>query len=160
MLRAQLDVGDQVVPVRVAQIFPMADAQRHTVTIKFDLPQGVSAPGMYAKVLVPDFDAPAVLPSHSYQCYPFQWQPARGVCPAPDGKPELRLVRVGEKLSGGYTSVVSGHRKGSGSCAIPMRITSGWATPSQGTTLIDGYRRVYPGSFAMAWPGVLARFDF
>jgi multidrug efflux pump subunit AcrA (membrane-fusion protein) len=59
MLRAELDVGDQEVPVRVAQIFPMADAQRHTVTIKFDLPQGVSAPGMYAKVLVPDFNAPA-----------------------------------------------------------------------------------------------------
>ncbi|MES9930900.1 MAG: efflux RND transporter periplasmic adaptor subunit, partial [Candidatus Thiodiazotropha sp. 6PDIVS] len=59
MLRAELDVGDREVPVRVAQIFPMADAQRHTVTIKFDLPQGASAPGMYAKVLVPDFNAPA-----------------------------------------------------------------------------------------------------
>ncbi len=39
MLDAQLDVGSQIVPVRVAQIFPMADAQRHTVKVKFDLPQ-------------------------------------------------------------------------------------------------------------------------
>ena len=36
----------------------MADAQRHTVKMKFDLPQGVSAPGMYVKVLVPDLTSP------------------------------------------------------------------------------------------------------
>jgi len=38
---------------------PMADAQRHTVKVKLDLPQGMAAPGMYAKVLVPDLTAPA-----------------------------------------------------------------------------------------------------
>jgi len=37
MLQAELDVGGQMVPVRVAQIFPMADAQRHTVKVKLDL---------------------------------------------------------------------------------------------------------------------------
>ncbi len=59
ILQAHLDVGDARVPVKVAQIYPMADAQRHTVTVKFDLPQGSSAaPGMYARVKVPDFNAP------------------------------------------------------------------------------------------------------
>ena len=58
MLQAQLDIDNRVVPVRVAQIFPMADIQRHTVKVKFDLPQDVSSPGMYAKVLVPDLAAP------------------------------------------------------------------------------------------------------
>jgi len=130
MLQAQLDVGNQVVPVRVAQIFPMADAQRHTVKVKFDLPQGVSAPGMYSKVLVPDFTAPArnypVIPSSSIRY--------NGSLPgvyvvAPDGKPELRLIRVGENLDGGFTSVLSGLSEGERILRNPgAGIASGWAS--------------------------------
>lgn len=133
MLRAELDVGDQEVPVRVAQIFPMADAQRHTVTIKFDLPQGVSAPGMYAKVLVPDFNAPArsspIIPSSAIQY--------RGSLPgvfvlSDDGQPLLRLVRVGEQLPGGYTTVLSGLQAGERVLRNPpISISAGWATPSR-----------------------------
>jgi multidrug efflux pump subunit AcrA (membrane-fusion protein) len=133
MLRAELDVGDQEVPVRVAQIFPMADAQRHTVTIKFDLPQGVSAPGMYAKVLVPDFNAPArsnpIIPSSAIRY--------NGSLPGvyvlgEDGKPSLRLIRVGEQLPGGYTTVLSGLQSGERVVRNPgMGISSGWASPSR-----------------------------
>ena len=93
MLRAELDVpararrnadpdddpGD--VPVRIAQVYPMADPERHTVKVKFDLPKGVSEPGMYAKVLVPDFNAPArvnpVVPKDSDS---LQRQSAGGLC--------------------------------------------------------------------------------
>lgn len=133
MLRAELDVGDQEVPVRVAQIFPMADAQRHTVTIKFDLPQGVSAPGMYAKVLVPDFNAPTrsspVIPSSAIRY--------NGSLPgvyilAEDGQPLLRLIRVGEQLPGGYTTVLSGLQAGERVVRNPgMGISAGWASPSR-----------------------------
>lgn len=132
MLRAVLDVGDREVPVRVAQIFPMADAQRHTVTIKFDLPQGESAPGMYAKVLVPDFNAPVrpnpVIPTSSIRY--------NGSLPGvyvadEDGKPMLRLIRVGEKLSGGYSTVLSGLQAGERVLRNPPPgISAGWATPS------------------------------
>ncbi len=130
MLQAQLDVGNQVVPVRVAQIFPMADAQRHTVKVKFDLPQGVSAPGMYAKVQVPDFTAPArnypVIPSSSIRY--------NGSLPGvyvlnAEGKPELRLIRVGEALEGGYTSVLSGLSQGERVLRNPsVGIASGWSS--------------------------------
>lgn len=133
MLRAELDVGDQEVPVRVAQIFPMADAQRHTVTIKFDLPQGVSAPGMYAKVLVPDFNAPArsnpIIPSSAIRY--------NGSLPgvyvlSEDNKPLLRLIRVGEQLPGGYTTVLSGLQAGEQVVRNPgMGISSGWASPAR-----------------------------
>ncbi len=133
MLRAELDVGDQEVPVRVAQIFPMADAQRHTVTIKFDLPQGVSAPGMYAKVLVPDFNAPArsnpIIPSSAIRY--------NGSLPgvyvmSEDSKPLLRLIRVGEQLPGGYTTVLSGLQAGERVVRNPgMGISAGWASPSR-----------------------------
>jgi multidrug efflux pump subunit AcrA (membrane-fusion protein) len=134
MLRAELDVGDREVPVRVAQIFPMADAQRHTVTIKFDLPQGVSAPGMYAKVLVPDFNAPArsnpVIPNSAIRY--------NGSLPGvyvvgEDGKPMLRLIRVGEKLPGGeFSTVLSGLQAGERVLRNPpLGISAGW-TSSQG----------------------------
>lgn len=113
MLQAELDVGDQVVPARVAQIFPMADSQRHTVKVKFDLPQGVSAPGMYAKVRVPDLTAPArtspVIPDTAVRY--------NGSLPGvyvlgQDGKYQLRLVRLGEKMTEGYISVLSGLQPG------------------------------------------------
>jgi RND family efflux transporter MFP subunit len=109
MLQAQLDLNNRIVPVRVAQIFPMADVQRHTIKVKFDLPQDVSAPGMYAKVLVPDMTAPAktnpVIPTSAIRY--------NGSLPgvyvrASDGSNQLRLIRVGEQLPGGYTTVLSG----------------------------------------------------
>jgi hypothetical protein len=112
----------------------MADAQRHTVKVKFDLPQGVSAPGMYAKVLVPDFAAPA----RNYPVIPTSAIRYNGSLPGvyvigPDGSPELRLIRVGENLSGGFTSVLSGLSEGERIIRDPNGgVTSGWASPPQG----------------------------
>ncbi|MCU7923910.1 MAG: efflux RND transporter periplasmic adaptor subunit [Candidatus Thiodiazotropha sp. (ex Dulcina madagascariensis)] len=133
MVWSELDVGDEKVPARVAQIFPMADAQRHTVTIKFDLPQGVSAPGMYAKVLVPDFNAPArsnpVIPNSAIRY--------NGSLPGVyivggDGKPMLRLIRVGEQLPGGMTTVLSGLQAGERVLRNPpLGISAGWTTPQR-----------------------------
>lgn len=132
MLQAQLDVDNRIVPVRVAQIFPMADAQRHTVKVKFDLPQGVSAPGMYSKVLVPDFTAPArtnpVIPSSSIRY--------NGSLPGvyvrgEDNANHLRLIRVGEQLPGGYTTVLSGLQPGEDVLRDPpVGISQGWTAPS------------------------------
>jgi multidrug efflux pump subunit AcrA (membrane-fusion protein) len=132
MLNAELDVGNrEPVPVRVAQIFPMADAQRHTVTIKFDLPQGVSAPGMYAKVLVPDFNAPArsnpVIPNEAIR---YNGSLPGVYVKGDEGKPTLRLIRVGEKLPGGYTTVLSGLQAGERILRNPpLDISTGWTTP-------------------------------
>jgi multidrug efflux pump subunit AcrA (membrane-fusion protein) len=113
MLQGQLDMDNRVVPVRVAQIFPMADMQRHTVKVKFDLPQGVSAPGMYAKVLIPDMMAPTrnnpIVPTSAIRyngSLPGVY--VRGA----DGSNQLRLVRLGEQLPGGFTSILSGLQPG------------------------------------------------
>ena len=130
MLRAQLDVGDQVVPVRLAQIYPMADAQRHTVKMKFDLPQGVSAPGMYVKVLVPDLTSPG----HEAPIIPTSAIRYNGSLPAvyvvgEDGRNELRLIRVGEEsMSPGFTTVLSGLRAGERVIANPgPGLSAGWS---------------------------------
>ncbi len=132
MLQAQLDVDNRIVPVRVAQIFPMADAQRHTVKVKFDLPQGVSAPGMYSKVLVPDFTAPArtnpVIPTSAIRYN----GSLPGVYVRGDGGNQLRLIRVGEQLPGGYTTVLSGLQPGEEVLRDPpVGISQGWTAPAE-----------------------------
>jgi len=133
MLWAELDVGSKKVPVRVAQIFPMADAQRHTVTIKFDLPQGESAPGMYAKVLVPDFNAPArsnpVIPTSAIR---YNGSLPGVYVEGEEGKPMLRLIRVGEQLPGGYSTVLSGLQAGERVLRNPpLGISAGWTAPQR-----------------------------
>jgi RND family efflux transporter MFP subunit len=123
--------ADGHVPVRVAQIFPMADPQRHTVKIKLDLPQGVSEPGMYAKVLIPDFGAPArvspVIPRSAIRY--------NGSLPGvyvldDDGRPQLRLIRLGEPVpdQDNAITVLSGLRAGERIVVNPgPGVTGGWS---------------------------------
>jgi len=141
MVTAELDVGLETggrreqrrrVPARVAQIFPMADPQRHTVKVKFDLPQGVSEPGMYAKVLVPDVDAASrdtpVIPKSAVRY--------NGSLPGvyvinERGVPELRLIRLGEEVSQEHVTVLSGLRSGERVLQDPgPRVTAGWSRGS------------------------------
>lgn len=107
---ATFDDHPEPVAIRVAQIFPMADVQRHTVKVKFDIPQGVSKPGMYAKVLIPDPTGPVtgqlpVIPSTAIRY--------RGSLPVvyvqnDKGEPELRMIREGKRMDNGMTMVLSG----------------------------------------------------
>jgi len=124
----KLDVGNQLIDAEVAVVFPVADAQRHTVTVKLDLPEDSGArPGMYVEVHVPDASVPqTALP----------WVPKnavlwRGSLPAvfvetPDNRKELRMIRVGGSDDQGYT-VLSGLNEGERIYARPMPgAVSGW----------------------------------
>lgn len=121
ILPARLDVGDAQVSARVAQIFPTADAQRHTVTVKFDLPVGVpGGPGMYAEVRVPD----VTVPVNSVPTIPDSAVIWRGSLPAvfvagEGGKPSLRLIRLGDYVGPQKISVLSGLRIGERIYAVP-----------------------------------------
>lgn len=126
---AVLDVGNTQISARVAQIYPMADSRRHTVTVKFDLPEGVpGGPGMYAEVMVPDVNAPVnvlpVIPNSAVV-----W---RGSLPAvfvhnAKNKSELRLLRLGEAVDNMSVSVLSGLRAGENIYAQPSPgMASGW----------------------------------
>jgi len=113
MLPAVLDVRGPQVMARVAQIFPMADASGHTVTVKFDLPEGTpGGPGMYAEVRVPD-TASAYRSAPVVQAEALVW---RGSFPSVfvlDGDTvSLRLVRLGVKLDDGRMSVLAGLKGG------------------------------------------------
>lgn len=135
MIHAELDVNHRRVPVRVAQIFPMADPQRHTVKVKLDLPHGVSEPGMYAKVLVPDYKAQAranpIVPESAIRY--------NGSLPGvyvldEQGNFELRLIRIGEPAPGGLITVLSGLRSGERILADPSPgVAAGWSTQQQQT---------------------------
>lgn len=137
LVPARLDVGNTRVEARVAQIFPSADEVRHTVTVKFDLPEGVpGGPGMYAEVMLPDSSAPTtvvpVIPDSAVL-----W---RGALPAvyvldENNQPQLRLIRLGEYVAGQQVSVLSGLMVGERIFAQPPSTASGWSkqNPNQQT---------------------------
>ena len=109
IVQARLDIGGAPIEARVAQIFPVADHQSHTVKVKFDLPYGTpGGPGMYVEVTVPDISVPvqgqAAVPTAA-----LVW---RGSLPSvfvlENGVPSLRLVRVGYPVGADRITVVSG----------------------------------------------------
>jgi multidrug efflux pump subunit AcrA (membrane-fusion protein) len=121
LIPVRIDVGNVRVDARVAQIFPSADAVRHTVTVKFDLPINVpGGPGMYAEVMVPDVSVPVgevpVIPDSAVL-----W---RGSLPAvyvatEDDRRELRLIRLGDYISANQVAVLSGLQVGERIYAVP-----------------------------------------
>ncbi|MFQ5644196.1 MAG: efflux RND transporter periplasmic adaptor subunit [Thiogranum sp.] len=126
LIPVKIDVGNVRVDARVAQIFPSADAVRHTVKVKFDLPLDVpGGPGMYAEVMIPDNSEPSgnvpVIPDSAVL-----W---RGSLPAvyvatEDGRTELRLIRLGEYVSADQVAVLSGLKVGERIYAEPPSNTS------------------------------------
>jgi RND family efflux transporter MFP subunit len=128
---AKLDVLNERVIVTVAQIFPIADPQRHTVKVKFDMSIDKDSedgryvgPGQYAQVEVPDVKAGKqellLIPKAAV----IQRGSLPGVCVLrDDNKYELRLVRLGSAINpalisdldssiGDYVSVLSGLKEG------------------------------------------------
>lgn len=120
--------------VRVAEIYPVADASRHTVTVKFDMPMEVAAaPGMYAEIYLPESkkgDA-QVLTIPTTALMKGSSLPSVLVV-KPDNTSELRLVRLGSDQGNGRVEVVSG--LGAGDRIIdgpPAGVTAGWMPPAK-----------------------------
>lgn len=130
MVPAKLDIRNVRVQARVAQIFPMADPERHTVTVKLDLPKGSgAAPGMYAEVRIPDVGAPV----RELPVIPISAIRYRGSLPGvyvlnENNKPELRLIRVGDRLDRDTIAVLSGLSAGERILVNPdPNAVSGWS---------------------------------
>lgn len=111
---ARLDVGNTLINARVAQISPVADSQQHTVTVKFDLPEGVpGGPGMYAEVMIPDVNSP----SRALPVVPMAAIQKKGSLPSvmvldDENKPKMRLVRIGEVVDENSVTILSGLKPG------------------------------------------------
>ena len=130
MVPVRLDGSNEDILARVSRIYPVADANRHTVKIKLDLPTDVVAgPGMYARVKIPtyhpdDTTGSLVLPETAII--------QRGSLPSvfilnADGVAEMRVVRTGPKTGKGKIVISSGL---SGKERVidspPPGIVSGW----------------------------------
>ncbi|EIJ41360.1 RND family efflux transporter, MFP subunit [Beggiatoa alba B18LD] len=127
---ARLDVANQLLEVRVAQIFPTADPQRHTVTVKFDLPIGTrTGPGQYAQVEIQDLTIPAqtlaIIPKSA-----LVWRGSLpGVYVLEQDRRALRLVRIGREMDAQNVSILSGLKAGDNIELNPTPgTTSGWIT--------------------------------
>jgi len=132
---ARLDVGDKHIRAKVAQIFPMADVQRHTVTVKFDLPEGIpGGPGMYAEVVVPNVSVAArnviIVPTTAIR--------QRGSLNVvyrlnEKNKVEIRYVRLGEAINENMVAVLSGLQDNDRILSNPPgNIQSGWSFDQTG----------------------------
>ncbi len=125
---AILDFNNQYVDVRVAQIYPMGNAQRHTITVKFDLPVGTTAwPGTYAEVMLPDTSAM----TDTLIEIPKSAVVKRGSLPIvyviKNNRRELRLVRLGASYAEGTVTVLAGLSPGDQVLVNPPPgVTSGW----------------------------------
>jgi multidrug efflux pump subunit AcrA (membrane-fusion protein) len=131
---------DMVVPVRldgnvrtmakVSQIYPIADPNRHTITVKFDLPVDVvAAPGMYAEIYLPerkkDASQVAVIPKTALLSG--RSLPSVLVVREDNNTSELRLVRLGADQGDGKVEVVSGLSVGERIVdSPPAGVSSGW----------------------------------
>lgn len=132
---ARIDYGGGMsVQARVGQVFPVADAAHHTVTVKFDLPSGLpGGPGMYAEIMLLDPGAQAgkqlSIPPNA-----IVW---RGSLPSidilKDGKPSLRVVRLGATLPDGNVAILSG-LNGDEQVIVHEKNTAASAPATQGSS--------------------------
>ena len=119
---------------KVAQIYPVADQQKHTVTVKFDLPEGTpGGPGLYAEVTINDTTASRkpvpVIPKDAVLY--------RGSLPSvyildKDNKAKMKLVRLGSDYDELRVTVLSGIKEGDRIISAPPKtIKSGWTPDIQ-----------------------------
>jgi multidrug efflux pump subunit AcrA (membrane-fusion protein) len=107
---ARVDTLDELLNVRIANIFPMADMLRHTIRVKFALPEDTDvAAGIYAEVQLQDpLSADMSLPTIPASA--ILW---RGGLPmvfvvSENKRVNLRMVRVGETMANSEVVILSG----------------------------------------------------
>ncbi len=134
LVDVKLDINNTYTKAKVAQIYPVADQQKHTVTVKFDLPEGTpGGPGLYAEVTVVDATASRkpvpVIPKDAVLY--------RGSLPSvyildKENKARMKLVRLGPDYDISRVTVLSGIKAGDRIISAPPKtIRSGWTPDIQ-----------------------------
>lgn len=117
---------------KVSQIYPVANAEQHTVTVKFDLPVDVvAAPGMYAEIYLSNpqaTDEPVLLIPRTAL---LSGRSLPSVLVVENDSSSLRLVRLGADY-GNKVEVISGLKSGMNIIDNPPpRAVSGWMPNAQ-----------------------------
>ncbi|MBS1142590.1 MAG: efflux transporter, family, subunit [Proteobacteria bacterium] len=116
--------GTITVDALVDQIFPAANKEQHTVTVKFLLPPDAPiAPGMFASAQLPE--PPVAGKAIEVPVIPLSAVTYPGSLPSVfvasrDGKVELRVIRLGE-MQGNRVAVLSGLKTGEKVVTMPKR---------------------------------------
>lgn len=112
--RIKLDMANIVVNAKLSQIYPIADNNKHSVKVKFNLPENSPVlAGAYAEVEI--FETGSSLLTPIIPETAIMWRsslPNVFVVNPQTNKTELRFVRLGEKISSHQKSVLSGLRIG------------------------------------------------
>jgi len=134
LVDVKLDINNTYTKAKVAQIYPVADKQKHTVTVKFDLPEGTpGGPGLYAEVTILDTTSRSkpvpVIPKNAVLY--------RGSLPSvyildDKNRAKMRLVRLGPDYDATRVTVLSGIKEGDRIISAPPKtIKSGWTPDIQ-----------------------------
>mgnify|MGYP002640346470 CR=1 FL=1 len=129
LVDVKLDINNTYTKAKVAQIYPVADQQKHTVTVKFDLPEGSpGGPGLYAEVTIYDTTAKKV----PVPVIPKDAVIRRGSLPSvyildDENKAKMKLVRLGVDYDETRVTVLSGVKAGDRIISAPPKsIRTGW----------------------------------
>lgn len=130
LVDVKLDINDTYTKAKVAQIFPVANEQKHTITVKFDLPEGTpGGPGLYAEVTIEDTTAA----KKAVPVIPKDAVLYRGSLPSvfvlnEENKAKMKLVRLGADFDSSRITVLSGIKPGVKIISNPPKdIRSGWS---------------------------------
>ncbi len=112
--RIKLDIANVVVDAALSQIYPIADNAKHSVKVKFDLPENVPVlAGAYAEVEIFETDSGVLTPVVPESA--IMWRsslPSVFVINSKTNQTELRFVRLGEQVGKSKKSILSGLKIG------------------------------------------------
>ncbi len=119
--RIKLDIANIVVNATLSQIYPIADNNKHSVKVKFNLPANVPVlAGAYAEVEIFETDSGVLTPVLPEAA--IMWRsslPSVFVINPQTNQTELRFVRLGEQVGKNKKSVLSGLKIGEKIVANP-----------------------------------------
>lgn len=132
----RIDGVREMTKAKVTQIYPLADPERHTVTVKLDLPTHIQTkPGVYAEVFLPSASSTSntaktlLIPETAI----LRGRSLPSVLVVTNNTSELRLVRTGN-VHGAKIEIVSGLKPNDQVIDNPPpKVGSGWM-PSTVTT--------------------------
>ncbi|SGZ84727.1 FIG01199357: hypothetical protein [Bathymodiolus thermophilus thioautotrophic gill symbiont] len=112
--RIKLDMANTVVNAKLSQIYPIADNNKHSVKVKFDLPENSPVlAGAYAEVEIFETNSGLLMPIIPETAIIWRSSlPSVFVVNPQTNKTELRFVRLGEQVNDYQKSVLSGLKIG------------------------------------------------
>jgi len=111
--RIKLDIANTVVEATLSQIYPIADNAKHSVKVKFDLPQNAPVlSGAYAEVEIFETDSGILTPVVPEAAIMWRSSLPSVFVINSNNQTELRFLRLGEQVGKSKKSILSGLRIG------------------------------------------------